>query len=53
MSQILQMVTTLAHIGGQGFPKSSADSEIGFKIDTFDLANMKEELTGPIFYTVD
>ena len=39
------MVTTLAHIGGQGFPKSSADSEIGFKIDTYDVDNQNEDLT--------
>ena len=38
-------MTVIAHIGGQGFPKSSADSEIGFKIDTYDVDNQREELT--------
>ena len=39
------MVTTLAHIGGEGFPKSSADSDIGFKIDTYDVENQAEALS--------
>ena len=39
------MTTVIAHIGGQGFPKSSADPDIGLKIDTFDVDNQKEELT--------
>ena len=39
------MLSAIAHIGGQGFPKSSADSEIGVKIDTYDVDNQKEELT--------
>ena len=39
------MSTAIAHIGGQGFPKKSADSEIGLKIDTYDVENQEEALS--------
>lgn len=39
------MTTAIAHIGGQGFPKRSSDTDIGFKIDTYDVVNQKEERT--------
>ena len=39
------MTTAIAHIGGLRGSISSADSEIGFKIDTYDVDNQREERT--------
>ena len=39
------MTTAIAHIGGQGFPKRSSDEDIGSKIDTYDVDNLREERT--------
>jgi hypothetical protein len=36
------MVTTLAHIGGEGIPKNQHDPDIGFTIDTYDVENQAE-----------
>ena len=39
------ILTTIAHIGGEGFPKPFPDSDIGFKIDTYDVENQAEALS--------